>query len=676
MLSELRPPVYKTDAPELFFVSIIPNFAGNEEYLAELITKRYTHAGITRFAMSYPMHPQGMDVYDKIRQQAASFRRLKSLLKDAPFKLGVLIQSSIGHGGYWNLAPECGISGTKSLAGDGTESIRFCPYEPNFLDYIYNAVKMIALEGPDFFMGDDDMRMGENCYCHNHLDVLEKKTGRRFTREELVEYLKDVKPFDPIACAFEEANIEGMDALCKAIRRACDEVNPEINGAVCICGPRFDYVPSQLKYIGGPHPFLRISNANYLESNAKDQARVDRGTSWQTVNFRKLGVPLLDESDTCPHNRFSKSARTMNLHIVSGILHGTDGGKLWLDQSVYPLPEESNFYENTIAANQGLYRELHRLMRGFTAEGTATRIPAFESEPYPHIGMGFHYKSDWGVYAFGRMGIPMHYTDMDGKGITLIAGEQVIYYTDEQIRKMLSGACLLDGVAASILTARGYSDLIGVRAECDNMKTIKTGSVQEQMLSAGKRKNSFKANSEASLLEPPVRMSFSARDNTAKLEMLPGAEPLSRVTMTAYKGAEAEYIMPGAVYFENSLGGKVVTMCMDVMAWPYMMVLNPCRKKFYLSILEKLGGVPAWINTAQDCKLICGKLADGRTMLAAINYGYDPMPLELTVKMKVSKIMEVQGDGGYQALEFVQDGDQLKVNRTLEAAQISIMVIE
>ncbi|MBR7155471.1 MAG: hypothetical protein IKD22_01425, partial [Lentisphaeria bacterium] len=102
-MEELRPPVYKTDAPELFFVSIIPNFAGNEEYLAEMIKKRYARAGITRFAMSYPMHPQGMDVYDKIRQQTESFRRLKSLLKGAPFQLGVLIQSSIGHGGYWNL---------------------------------------------------------------------------------------------------------------------------------------------------------------------------------------------------------------------------------------------------------------------------------------------------------------------------------------------------------------------------------------------------------------------------------------------------------------------------------------------------------------------------------------------------------------------------------------------
>ena len=38
--------------------------------------------------------------------------------------------------------------------------------------------------------------------------------------------------------------------------------------------------------------------------------------------------------------------------------------------------------------------------------------------------------------------------------------------------------------------------------------------------------------------------------------------------------------------------------------------------------------------------------------------------------------MEIQGDGGYLELDFTQDGDQLKINRTLEAGQISVMVIE
>ena len=44
--------------------------------------------------------------------------------------------------------------------------------------------------------------------------------------------------------------------------------------------------------------------------------------------------------------------------------------------------------------------------------------------------------------------------------------------------------------------------------------------------------------------------------------------------------------------------------------------------------------------------------------------------------MNMSKIMELQGDGGYINMEFTQDGDQLAVKRTLEAGQLSVMVVE
>ena len=53
--------------PKPFFISIIPNFAGKEEYLADLIRNRNKETGIEYFAMSYPLHPQGDDVYDKVR---------------------------------------------------------------------------------------------------------------------------------------------------------------------------------------------------------------------------------------------------------------------------------------------------------------------------------------------------------------------------------------------------------------------------------------------------------------------------------------------------------------------------------------------------------------------------------------------------------------------------------
>ena len=68
--------------PKPFFISIIPHFPGNEEYLADLIRNRYKLTGIEKYAMSFPLHPQGDDIYDKTRIQKETFRRLKALLAD------------------------------------------------------------------------------------------------------------------------------------------------------------------------------------------------------------------------------------------------------------------------------------------------------------------------------------------------------------------------------------------------------------------------------------------------------------------------------------------------------------------------------------------------------------------------------------------------------------------
>ena len=52
-----------------FFISIIPNFSRQEEYLAGLIRNRFRETGIEYYAMNYPLHPQGDDIYDKVRIQ-------------------------------------------------------------------------------------------------------------------------------------------------------------------------------------------------------------------------------------------------------------------------------------------------------------------------------------------------------------------------------------------------------------------------------------------------------------------------------------------------------------------------------------------------------------------------------------------------------------------------------
>ena len=140
--------------PKPFFISIIPNFSGEEEYLADVIRKRFRNTGITDYAMSYPLHPQGDDVYEKTSIQKASFRKLKALLKDdKEIRLGILFQTTLGHGGYWNLAPQCGIEADKIIKGDGTVTHRCCPLDQRFLDYILQLCENPLRRRPRFHSG-------------------------------------------------------------------------------------------------------------------------------------------------------------------------------------------------------------------------------------------------------------------------------------------------------------------------------------------------------------------------------------------------------------------------------------------------------------------------------------------------------------------------------------------
>jgi len=668
MSESISEPVIRTDAPALHFISIIPAFVGRADYLAKLIRDRRKRTGIRRYAMSFPLHPQGNDLQAKPRILAGLFRELKPMLAGEDLELGILFQSTVGHGGYWNLTPDNNLPAQRAVKADGSETIRPCPFDPVFLDYIEQAVRTVVQEKPDFTLGDDDMRMfNDTCYCPHHLAALQRKTGRLYTREELAPLIANAPAHDPLAQAFEDVQIEGMETLCRRIRKTIDSIDPAISCGCCIVGNRMDYAERELAALAGPNtrPFLRISNSYYLEEAVKNMAAVDLRTARQTVPFKPLGIDLLDESDTCPHNRFSKSARTMNLHIISGIAHGVDGGKLWLDAGAGPHPDTAEHYEAVLAKHQGQYRELHRLIGQWQPVGPITHIPPLDREPYPARGMNFG-ESDWGKFCFGQTGIPAYYGDMHAHGIHLLAGHQVDYYTDEELRAMLSEAALIDGPAAVRLTSRGFADLLGVKADFPD--TEKRGS--DSFAASG---YAVKGNSEASNLVRGLHLTFSARDNTPFLTALDGAEILSEVRLSPYRGATPEPIMPGSTFFRNSRGGKVIVTALNVKDWTPMMVLNPGRKRQHLEYFKLLGGLAACLPAMQDAKLICGKLPDGSLLCIVFNYSYDPLELEIEVERMPGKIFELMPEGDFREVEFARKENRIVIPRSLEPAQYAIL---
>ena len=624
--------------PKPFFISIIPNFAGKEEYLADLIRNRNKETGIEYFAMSYPLHPQGEDVYDKVRIQKASFRKLKALLAgDKEIKLGILFQTTLGHGGYWNLTPQCALEADHIIKADGTVTHRCCPLDSRFLDYIRACVTALCEEHPDFTLGDDDMRMFDGtCYCDRHVKLISEMTGKKFTRETLAAAVAGAGAHDLVAAAFENAQIEAMKRLCETVRQAIDSVDPAIRCGCCIVGSRYDYAEMESRTLAGKTaPFLRISNASYLEGTLRDTLWRDAGTGVQVALMKGKGIELLDESDTCPHNRYSKSARTMHAHITAGLLRGLDGGKLWLDQGADALREISRPYEKILAENQYFYRRVLEIARSWTPGGCVINVPPLDHEPYPAVGMRFYDRCDWPTFCFCRTGFPVRYEGLKAKGIHLLSGDQIDCYTDEELRFFLADAALVDGPAAVKLTERGLAELTGVKAE-----------------------NTPVRGSKEVLKETGLSVGFLAADGTAFLTPLPGAEELSEVFFSQYRGAPAEKTMPGSTFFANASGGKVIVTAMNLQKWHQMHVANPGRKLFYISYLKRLGGVPCFVPEMQDARILCGTLPDGALVCAVANGSYDPLPVRITAAKTPSKVLRLAptGEFGEGAFKIAPDG--------------------
>ena len=127
--------------------------------------------------------PEGNPAADLAAQYASVYRKIEPKVRSrSRVRQGILLQSTMGHGGYPGEVSEY----QASVKPDGTSVYRMCPLDSRFLDYIARSCRTLAALKPDFFMVDDDTRLVwdgvPGCFCPLHLAALEKATGRPWPR--------------------------------------------------------------------------------------------------------------------------------------------------------------------------------------------------------------------------------------------------------------------------------------------------------------------------------------------------------------------------------------------------------------------------------------------------------------------------------------------------------------
>ena len=274
------------------------------------------------------LHPEGRPAMKKAERYIASYRVLRREMEGSGMRLGILVQSILGH---WPRVDRDIEDWTRTVNVKG-EKVRFCPDDPGFAKYIEDVFALVAAEHPAFVMLDDDVRAYSHeaeCFCLRHVAEFNERRGTHYSERELREKVSAAKQDDPDYTTFFAVQRDMMERLVRRIRAALDATDPSIPAGVCVAGEE----------------------------------------------------TFLDESDTCPHNLWSKSALSFFTHMEVAAFLGYRGAKVWfVNGTKMGSGPVSRSYTDILARNRGVLDALADVAGAASCMG-GVALPCFTRFP-------------------------------------------------------------------------------------------------------------------------------------------------------------------------------------------------------------------------------------------------------------------------------------------------------
>lgn len=594
--------------------------------------------------------PEGDPVVDKVGPMCEKYDVFRDRLHEMGIPNGILVQASIGHG--WVLSKLSPYTKYKNLT-DGKEDSVCCPYDDDFCDHFKNVMKTLAQHKPDTIMVDDDFRLiyraGKGCACDLHMARFNELAGTDMTREELTACMEqDTEESRRVSAVFVETQKEALLKAARAMREGIDSVDPTLPATFCSCGNNMEFASEIAGILAGEgNPVvIRINNGNYLCGTGRGFSKVYQRAAQQICKLENKADILLAETDTCPQNRYSTSARALHAHFTGTILEGAKGAKHWITRLSSYEPVSGKQYRKTLASHTGFYNALMELVPGLSWKGcriTVSDTPDYDYSQVNAPGFGIEVFDTWSINMLERMGLPMYFSKEIG-GVTFMEGAADRQYTDEALKKLLSGTVVLAADTAKRLGDRGFGDLIGVDV-CDwegEMPRCEILTDGGQTGTPGNVKHLIPRNVQDGDLE------------------------ISSMLYRSQDDANFTPVTPGVTVFKNSLGGTVITFCgtpdVPFTLGPTFGLLNETRKKQIVSLLKASGNLPVYYPDDNEVYMRAADMPDGGLFAEVCVLGLDPLEeITLVTEKEASRVEKLMPDGSRKVCAFEKDGEKIVI---------------
>lgn len=627
---------------DLLLYSIMPLDTEHTDGICEDIREQYESGVCTCALFSMTLVPEGNPPVDKVGPLCRKYDRFRERLDAMGVPSGILVQASIGHG--WVLGEMFPYQQVVQLV-DGKKPNTVCPYDEGFRKYIGDALRMIASHAPAHIMIDDDLRLlfrpGGGCACPLHLSRFAELSGERLDREELLCAVRgrDARAERLSAC-FVETQRESLVECARVMRAAIDAVDPSIPGSFCCVGTSAEFsaeIARELAGKGNP-TVVRINNAKYSSLGAKYFTESFLRCASASAKLKRDVDVILAETDTCPQNRYSTSARSLHTHFTGSILEGASGAKHWITRLASHEPESGRAYRRILGKYRGFYQTLSELVPTLAPRGF--RIPVGKTAKYP-LGEPWvqcpDAGDDWSRCVLERLGLPLYFSAEKG-GVACLSGDSDRAFTDAEILEMLHGPIFLSSDAAQSLAERGFGKYLGVEVREWHGKTP----TAESLSVNGNRCTCQMQTRELVPLSSEVREDSTVVHSLDKMHF--------------------ERLFPGTTVYDNALGGKVFVFCGTPRAEHHITqaysFLNYSRKLQLTRLLDEAGELPLWYPEDEEVYLRVADMKDGGLFCAIFNLSSDSIEdTVLACKRGVSRIERLNASGEWESVSFAPAGD-------------------
>ena len=617
----------------------------------------------------------GILTLPEVKERTVWLNKAGKCLRQNGIKHSINVMTSMGHGDYGEktLKRHPGLELFVDYDGNQSKSCA-CPLSPVWRKAITETYRIYATTQPVRLWVEDDFRCfghgaaGFGCCCKRHLAEFGRRIGRKFS---LIQLKKSIfksgvpHPWRKLWLHFQE---ECMIRVAEMIRDAVDEISPSTQMGWMSTAPFLTELEgrslgSQIKaFAGNKTAAIRMTTTQYCESNPRWMLIEDEALKKGIYQLPR-GTVRCTEIEAMPDSLYTKSAKWLEAQMTWGCVLNVPNQTLNIydflgtPMSLTPnLSEMLRMRKNTLESiasefcgdvtfrGIGLLSHPYAVNHVHTTEGKSILELMSKETGWADVLRGF--------------GIPVVCSDTED--VSAITGQAFRRFDQEEILKIFSKGVLLDLSALRVLDDMGLLHLAGVSLNGEfgqRSRPVGVDSFTDPDFGGGWHHFSW-----TYALSDTLRIGI--------LEPMKGAKVISSILDNDLKP-----IVPGAILYENEIGGKVAVFPHDFSGKDPDTYVKGARSFFYSEYRrEQIQSIIRWLGKdslpllvrANGWVLPHRSDTSEKILFAAMNLNYDDwreVGFECSTEKKIKRVRVMNPNGIWreQTVDWEQNGGVFKI---------------